>query len=114
MFFNEVLFGFYKNFYSHLASFKDGLSHTKTSLLIENAEQQTLQVIDKLRSKNLPRLALKSINKLKSLSRNSKSNEKRNNIIEIQNVNPMLMLLFKGMCLKSWKNYAIRFFHQKS
>lgn len=49
MYYNEVLFGFYKNFYSHQPQFRDGLSHPKTALLIEKAEENTMTVIDRNR-----------------------------------------------------------------
>lgn len=46
MYFNHVLFGFYKQIYLRSESFRDGLSHPKTYQIIEEAEAKTLEIID--------------------------------------------------------------------
>lgn len=51
MFFNEVLFGFYKNLYTHSKMFKDGLLNPNSVILIDDAEAQTIRIIDTYKNK---------------------------------------------------------------
>jgi len=42
MYFNEVMFGFYKNLYYKSKIFKDGLSNPKSQMIIDDVESTSL------------------------------------------------------------------------
>ena len=51
MYFNNVLFGFYKQIYLRSELFREGLSHPKTYQIIEDVESKTLDIIDQRKAK---------------------------------------------------------------
>lgn len=46
MYFNHVLFGFYKNIYLRSEQFRQGLTHPKTFAIIEGVEEKTVEIMD--------------------------------------------------------------------
>lgn len=54
MFFNEVLFGFYRNLYTKSKNFKEGLLNPNSQILIDDAESQTLRIIEAIKNKAKP------------------------------------------------------------
>jgi hypothetical protein len=98
MYFNEVLFGFYKILYTKSRGFLKG---TKKAGLqqIEDSEQKTLDIIQALKAKDYPNV-LKEDN-ISSVYKNKKSLKNK----DYASLNPMTDLLFVGMAFKSWKNF---------